>query len=270
MMSSAPVEISICRTEPESWDTIWKWMWCCREVWWGPYLLDQEAAMRDVIALLQRHRVRSVLDAGCGLGAKTIVLAENGFEVEGADMSGVATTYAPRLAAEKGLSIRFMRAANAELGRACSRTYDCVFSDAFDELPSVEILAASARGIHSVLNHGGILVFSCPRPDVSQADLQRMIDDEWSTRVPFEVLGPCEAEGLKVTQLEVDEKTPEGILEKRICLIEEAGSLRAEVAFMLNRRRWTYSDFEETLREAGFRDVKAEQEGGTLFMVGVN
>jgi hypothetical protein len=39
----------------------------------------------------------------------------------------------------------------------------------------------------------------------------------------------------------------------------EEGALRAEVAHMLNRRRWTFSDCADVLRVAGFRDIKVEQ-----------
>ena len=70
-----------------------------------------------------------------------------------------------------------------------------------------------------------------------------------------------------MTQLEVDEKTPEGILEKRIFLIEERSILRVEIAFMLNRRTWTFQDFEEVLKKAGFSSVTTQREAGELFTV---
>jgi len=39
-------------------------------------------------------------------------------------------------------------------------------------------------------------------------------------------------------------KSPEGILENNLFLIEEGSSLRAEVASIMNHRiRWTFKDF---------------------------
>jgi 2-polyprenyl-3-methyl-5-hydroxy-6-metoxy-1,4-benzoquinol methylase len=123
-MGRSPVEISICSTESESWDTIWKWTWFRREAWWAPYRQELEPFMRDLFALLRRHGVRSVLDASCGLGAKTILLAEQRFEVEGADLSSVAAEYAPRLAAEKGMTIRFFNAGNSAPKRVMKKPYN--------------------------------------------------------------------------------------------------------------------------------------------------
>ena len=268
-MEQTPVAISICSTEPESWDTIWKWSWFCRDFWWEGYRREAETAVADLFAFLRTRSVRSVLDCACGLGMKTILFAEQGYEVEGADASAVAAEYAPKLAAEKGLGIRFIHARNEELGQKCGRTYDCVFSDGFDELATHEALVCSARGIYAVLNDGGILVFSGIAPEWSESDLQAVIDKEWQEREPFVVLAPFERDGVRLTELEVDERTPEGILEKRIFLIEEEGALRAEIALLMNRRKWAFRDLDKVLTAAGFRSVSTEKTGTTLFTVAV-
>jgi SAM-dependent methyltransferase len=266
-MSGGPAEISVCSTESESWDTIWKWGWFARDEWWESYRQELTGATRALFALLDERNVKSVLDASCGLGVKTILLAEHGYQVEGADASAVGVRYAPRLAEEHGRRIRFFHSSNEDLGRHSGRTYDCVFSDGFDELPSREILAASARGIYSVLHQGGFFVFGCLPAAMWRSDLQAVIDDEWEKRTPFELLHSCKKGDIRLVQLEVDEKVPEGILEKRIFLIEEEGALRAEIAFMLNRMTWTFGDLEEALESAGFGRIAVERRGTAAFVV---
>jgi len=269
-MALSPVEISICSTESESWDTIWKWTWFRRDAWWPSYRLEQEPGVQDLCSLLRKHGVKSLLDAACGLGAKTIVLTERGFEVEGADASPVAAEYARVLAAEEGRTIRFLHASNEELGRTCGHTYDCVFSDGFDELPTREMLSASARGIYEVLEEGGLFVFSGIPPEWSPSDLQAVIEREWKEREPFEASEPFTRDGVRLIELEVDEKTAEGILEKRVFLIEERrGALRVEVALLMNRRTWMFRDFDEAMKGSGFRIVTTEKSGTTLFTVAI-
>lgn len=266
-MSGDPVIVSVCSTESESWDTIWKWSWLARDAWLRPYRKELAEGMGALRTLLDEHNVRTVLDASCGLGVKTIILAEQGYQVEGADSSAIGVQYAPKLAEEHGKRVRFFHSSNEDLGRLSGRTYDCVFSDGFDELPSREILAASARGVHSVLDPGGLFVFGCLPPAMWRSDLQAVIDGEWDKRNPFELYPPYEKGNLRLIQLEVSEKVPEGIIERRIFLIEEDGVLRAEIAFMLNRLIWTFEDLEETLESVGFKRIAVERRGPTAFVV---
>lgn len=266
-MTDERVPIFICPTESQSWDKIWQWAWFTRDSWWSSYRQEAEPTASDLVKLLQQRGARSVLDAACGLGRMTILLAESGFEAEGADASAVAASQAPQLAREKGFSIRIMHARNEELGQKCGRTYDSIFSDGFDELASRDVLAASARGMYAVLRDGGFLAFVGIPQDWSPREIRAAIDQDWQKRMPFEVSFPFEQGGIKVTQMEVDEKIPDGILEKRIFLIEEHGDLRVEIAHMLNRRKWTFGVLHEVLTGAGFSSVHNEQVGRTLFTI---
>ena len=164
-MTDSAVTVSVCRSERESWDTIWKWAWFCRDVWWHSSQQEVEPRMESLFAVLDSLGVRSVLDCACGLGTKTVLIAKRGYDVEGADGSPVAAEYAPILAGDDGVSIRFLHTRNERLGQTCGRTYDCVYSDGFDEFATREELATSARGIHAVLDDGGIFVFSGTPPE---------------------------------------------------------------------------------------------------------
>ncbi len=267
-MRTEPVRISVSRGEEESWDTIWKWSWFTRELWVSELWKEEEIALQPLSPLLREFQAHSILDCSCGLGFKTVLLARMGYEVEGSDASAIAIDYAPELARDEGVDIKFFRSRYEDLGKKCRREYDCVYSDNFDEIETAKTLAASARGIHSVLREGGRFIFCGALPRWSRSDSQKRIEKEWEKRKKFDMLPPCEKDGLRVTSLEVDEKTPEGILENRIFLIEEEGVMRAEVAFMMNPRiKWTFRDYVGVLKEAGFRKVNCIEKGGQVFNI---
>jgi SAM-dependent methyltransferase len=247
----------VCANELESWGIRWKWLWFTRDVWESEYWKDEQTALKPVFRLLSKSKLKSILDCSCGLGYKTVLFAKAGYKVEGSDASVVAVKYAPQLAKDEGVNIRFFRSHYEELNRKCKRKYDCVWSDNFDEISAYEYLKAAARSIHSVLNQDGKLVFVA----TSEKDLEKLIEKEWKKRKHFAVYLPYKRDSVKVTRIEVAEKTPEGILENNIFLIEERESFRTEIASVMNPRiKWTFKDFDKALKEVGFREVYITEE----------
>ena len=75
-MAYSDVTVSVCQTECESWDTIWKWGWFSRDTWWHPYQQEVRPWMNSLFATLDSLEVSSILDCACGLGTKTALLAK--------------------------------------------------------------------------------------------------------------------------------------------------------------------------------------------------
>ena len=258
------VNVHVCQSDEESWDTLWKWSWFTREIWIMEYWKKTEEALRPVFPILSSRGIKSVLDCSCGLGFKTIMFAKMGYEVEGSDVSAVAIKYAPRLAKEQGFNIKFFRSNFKDLNKNCKRRYDCAFSDYFDELETYEMLREAAEGVRSILKKNGIFIFCSLTPELTKSELNKLIEKEWRKRKRFQIDPPVKRNSLKVTHIEVADKTHEGILENHIYLIEENDKLKAEIARIMNPRiKWTYQDFVSVLREAGFSKidhVKREKE----------
>ena len=100
--------------------------------------------------------------------------------------------------------------------------------------------------------------------------LKKIIEREWEKHKRFDIPSPFEKEGVKVIGIEVDEKTSEGVLENRIFLIGENGVLRAEIAFIMNPRiKWTFQDYIDVLKDAGFRKVECIKKEGQIFNIGI-
>jgi 2-polyprenyl-3-methyl-5-hydroxy-6-metoxy-1,4-benzoquinol methylase len=100
---------------------------------WKP--IKREENVNGVLAMdshLSNLRIKSILDCSCGLGFKTILLAELGYEVEGSNAGAIAVEYAYQLVKEEGLNIRFFSLPLGRVRTKCKRKFDYMFGDAFD------------------------------------------------------------------------------------------------------------------------------------------
>ena len=126
---------------------------------------ETRKALKPLLPLLSKLEIETILDCSCGLGFKTIALAEAGYNTEGSDMSPIAVKYAKKLAEERGLRIRFFCSRFEELAKRSRKKYDCIYSDYFDELADPETLQKSAKGIHSALKREENSYSPAYRPD---------------------------------------------------------------------------------------------------------
>jgi SAM-dependent methyltransferase len=227
-------------------------LWFTRDVWESEYWKEEQIALQPVFSILSKLRVESILDCSCGLGYKTVLFAKAGYEVEGSDASAIAIKYAPQLAKDEGVKIRFFPSRYEELNKKCRRKYDCVWSDNFDEISTYKYLKTTARSIYSVLNYDGKFVFLA----TSEKDLEKVIEKEWKKRKRFGIDRPYKKDSVEVTRIEVAEKISEGILESNIFLIKERELVRAEITCIINPRiKWGFKDSNKALRKVGFKEV---------------
>ena len=245
-----------------AWDIVWKWKWFAREQWQPGFRKAKEGTRRAMASLLPKLDVKSVLDCSCGLGWKTILLKEMGYDVEGCDGSAFAVKHASELASDEGHDIRFFRSRWERLGETCGRRYDCVYCDAFAWITTRRSLRASARGVYSVLKRGGTFVFQGAHQWSRESDRQRLIDEEYKAEGPFEALPTYEKDGVRLVTLIAREKKQDGILGNRIHIIDDNGTVRIEIASIPDLCKWTWADYRETLSGAGFCDVYSVKERG--------
>ncbi|HUW83453.1 MAG TPA: class I SAM-dependent methyltransferase [Phycisphaerae bacterium] len=249
-------------TGAKAWDTIWKWTWFTKPQWQNQFRKQKEGTRRVLASLLPKLDVRSVLDCSCGLGGKTILLAEMGYEVEGSDGSAFAVKRAAQLAAEQGHTIRFFRARWETLGQTAGRRYDCIYNDAFAWITTRRSLYAAAKGICSALNRGAKFVFVGAHQWSQDSDRSRLIEEQFEQEGPFEVLPLYERDSVRLTVVIAREKTPDGVLGSRVHIIDDHGSVRVEVARVLDACKWTWTDYNDVLRLVGFSELYSVSQKG--------
>jgi hypothetical protein len=185
-----------------------------------------------------------------------------GYEVEGSDASAFAVKCAAELAAEQGSTIRFFRARWETLGQTAGRKYDCVYNDSFEWPTTRRALEAAAKGICSALKRGGKFVFTGADQWSQDSDRSRLIEEQFTQEGPFEVLPLYERDGVRLTVIIAREKTPDGVLGSRVHIIDDHGSVRVEVARALDAYKWTWADYNDVLRSAGFSELYSVREKG--------
>jgi SAM-dependent methyltransferase len=120
--------------------------------------LDHETWIRPAFALLGDVRGKDVLDCGCGHGMASVVLARQGANVTGFDLSPNYIDEARRRAAANKVDVRFLPA-DAEQLPFDDATFDAIWGCAI--LHHLD-LARAGRELKRVLRPGGIAVFCEP------------------------------------------------------------------------------------------------------------
>lgn len=260
LMGNKP-ELTV-ETGARAWDTIWKWTWFTRDQWLSEFRKWKEGTRRALQSLLPKLEVESVLDCSCGLGWKSIILAEMGYETEGSDGSAFAVRCASKLAEDEGLDLRFFRSRWENLGRTCGRKYDCVYNDAFAWITTRKALLSSAQGVCSVLKRGGKFIFQGADEWTGDQEKGLLIKQEFEREGPFEVLPIHEKDGVRLIVLITREVTPDGVLGNRVHIVDDHGTVRIEVARVLDCCKWSWSDYVDAFDKAGFRKLYSVKERG--------
>lgn len=235
-------------------------MWFAKDQWLTTFREHKEGSRRALSSLLPKLSVRSVLDCSCGLGWNTILLAEMGYAAEGCDRSRLAVKHASELAKAENIDIRYFRATWAALGNTSERRYDCIYNDAFTWITTKRSLLSSAKGIRCALKSGGKFVFMGPHEWPDKVNNKRLIEEQFRQQGPFEVLPVHESNGVKLTTLIARQLTDEGILGSRIHIIDDHGTIRIEIARVLDVCKWTWQDCCDVVHEAGFREFYTVEE----------
>ena len=256
----APVPVSGPRDESAAWETLWRWKWFARDTWRADFRLEVTDWCLAVGSVLARFGPRTVHDWGCGLGFKTLMLAEKGYVLSGSDACQLAIEAARELAAEERLDIPFLHTEIAGLPRVGGQRYDCLHSDHFDALLTRAELAEAAAGAFAALTDRGVFVFGAA-PNRTREELDQAIDLELTRMPRFVVFPACAREGIRVRELHFHRRSPQGIVQERLYLVEEgAGAERVETTHYLFPALWTRADFREVCAQAGFKDLLTFEE----------
>lgn len=126
----------------------------------GVWALDHECYVRRVIEILKEHRVRRVLEVGCGDGWNCGQLAKNSFEVVGVDWSQNGIDHARRLV--PGGTFYCGDVTDPEFQRMFPEPFDAViFVEVMEHIPPENTTAALANTL-APLRTGGIFVLTTP------------------------------------------------------------------------------------------------------------
>lgn len=110
--------------------------------------------------LVERHRIKTAMDAGSGTGFHSLLLAQLGVKVTAVDISSEMLRRAQRHARELGLSITTVESRLEDLAQNAHGPFDAVFTlgNTLPHLLSDESLRTTLNNFSAVLKPAGLLV----------------------------------------------------------------------------------------------------------------
>lgn len=128
---------------------------------WDASVRRQASQLDSVIRELWGSRVRTVLDAACGIGTQAIGLARLGYQVTASDISQGPLERAKQEAAKRSLTISFRRADLRTLSSTHPERFDLVIA-CDNSIPHLltddEIRLALRQMYHCAAADGGVLI----------------------------------------------------------------------------------------------------------------
>jgi SAM-dependent methyltransferase len=116
--------------------------------------------VQKFLPFMLHHKVKTVLDLGCGLGYDSLILAKNGMQVFGVDHSDVAIEHAIETAKTQGVHLDYAVGDAAKPLDVESNSYDAVFSNMVLHSFPAKILNQVVGEIERSLHPGGYLLFT--------------------------------------------------------------------------------------------------------------
>ena len=148
---------------------------------------DYHGEVKYIANLLSSYRlgVRRILDLGCGTGAHDVLLVEQGFKVDGVDLSTDMLAVAREKATQRGLELEFFVGDVRSL--RLGQKYDAVLSlfHVMSYQTTNSDIVAAAKTAYEHLEPGGIFIFDCwygpcvltEKPDIR---IRRLEDSDMS------------------------------------------------------------------------------------------
>ena len=247
----------------EDWDVIWRWQWFRRALW-QPYFRDpshpegRPARSTPIWSwILQQHEAHHVLDCQCGLGLRTILLHEAGFDAVGTDASAIAIDHARELAALREQPIRFHNCEWQNLGEHFEEEFDAIVNDAFAWTLTRSQLRFAAHNFASVLKPGGVLIFTGADQWTQPEDRPRLVEQAWQAAARFQLRNDYDHDGTHMTLVVARDRTDLGVIDNYLFVVRDEAGPRLETATVCNSLEWTWDDYKAVCHEAGFSSIES-------------
>lgn len=238
------------------WETFHRWDWFRLEQWrytfredWGARWGGSPAAFKRILG---NPEGKLALNAGCGLGLKTIMMHELGIDVLGCDKCNYAVERARELATMEGQQIEFFTSRWSELPTTTRLQYDAVFNDALCWTLTRERFEEVLRGFYGVLKPKGMLVFVGAPEGATEHDSIKALEESWSVRPRFNIEWSHRVESTACTCILSRERAADYINNNYLFLIEENGRQRLETATIREPYYWHRLVLEYLFAQAGF------------------
>ena len=136
-----------------------------------------EHQMKNLIPVLQKFNVRSVLDCACGTGLQSIGLTKAGFNVIGTDLSSNMLIRAKENASIANTHIEFKQSDFREVRSKVDGDFDSVIcmGNSIPHLMTESDISVALNNIYSCVKNNGIAIFEMRDYDKMLSDKPRFL-----------------------------------------------------------------------------------------------
>ena len=136
-----------------------------------------ESERELVHQFVEEYRIGKALDAGCGTGLHSILLAQLGAQVTGIDLSAAMLRQARENARRHGVWVRFLRSSFQEISRKTQGPFEAVFclGNSLAHILSRKEMVRSLQAFAEVLQPGGVLILQNVNYDRILATKERVL-----------------------------------------------------------------------------------------------
>ncbi len=114
----------------------------------------------EILDVLKTHGVRHICDAGCGFGAYSLLLASNGFEVEGFDLSESAVAVTKELLGNYKIDTSGYRAASILQTGYEDKQFDAAIAYSVLDHMTVDKAKKGLKELSRIVRKDGLLVLA--------------------------------------------------------------------------------------------------------------
>lgn len=255
-MSYSDIEFD-AHSQSNSWDTYWKWYNLLNPDA-TPWKLGRRNLYRGILKLFGKRDDWTFLDASCGVGESTELLASSGLDVDACDSSGVAIERAKQRLTCAGFTGKVFQAKWAALPEIAPRRYDVVLNDALSWIVGVDAFRKSLVGFRQILKPGGILAFigaTNQRPEPGTG--KQLLREAWERLEPerIKLVESRFESGLSISHIVTRELGSDFIDENHLYLITEKGVPRLEFATTRKPYTWDWPKLVKLFKEAEFTKI---------------
>lgn len=246
-----------------NWDTHWKWDWFKNNGWNPPNFRTGYAGLscQYYDRILKTYGCQKVLDCACGCGPKSIILAELGYQVTGADISPFAVGKAQELAQRLGQNIPFYVVSWNKIADHLAGPFDAIVNDALAWSATWEDLSSVCDSLGKVLKPGGIVLFSGAdewNGRGSEAK-NRCRDAAAKTLVPYALQGPYQNGTVKMSQVIIKRLEADYIEVTNLYVVEEHGRITLEYDCLQESFKWGWEDLSKAFTAANFFSLQSHR-----------
>lgn len=143
----------------------------------GNVFSEPHPAIKKLIKLFKERKIESILDLGSGTGRNLVLLAENGFEVYGLDISPTGVEITKKLLMEKGLKAKVEAGNIYEPLPFVDGFFDAIISIQTLHHNTTEKIKVLIQEMERVLSSKGTIFVTVPSK-MNQAEKFTLIEDK--------------------------------------------------------------------------------------------